>query len=84
MCCKALVENGATVWVVSRKKGAVEEACTALNGLSTATGRAIPFPADVGTDAECIALAVAVGAKESKVCCVSVCLCALCRRRCGR
>lgn len=47
MMCKTFVENGATVYVVSRKPAAVAEAVAALNGLSSCTGRAVALPADV-------------------------------------
>jgi len=67
MMCKTFVENGATVYVVSRKAAAVAEAVAALNGLSSCTGRAVALPADVGTEAACKALAAEVASKESKI-----------------
>ena len=42
MCAKALIENGARVWIVSRKAPVVDAVCAALNGLPTATGTAVP------------------------------------------
>ena len=44
MCAKALIENGARVWVVSRKAHVVEAVSKALNELPTATGTAVPCP----------------------------------------
>ncbi len=58
MMCKTLVENGATVFVVSRKQGACNAAAEALNELPTRhlQGRAVSQPCDVSTDAGCRAL----------------------------
>ena len=62
MMCRALVENGATVFVVSRKEAACAAAAEALNSLPTRhlQGRAVSQPCDVSTDAGCRALAAAV------------------------
>lgn len=62
MMCKTLVENGATVFVVSRKKGACDDAAQSLNSLTTRhpTGRAISLPRDVSTDTACRSLAAEV------------------------
>lgn len=44
MCAKALIENGARVWIVSRKAPVVEAVCAALNDLPNAKGTAVPCP----------------------------------------
>ena len=64
MMCKALVENGATVFVVSRKAAACEAAADALNKLPTRhlQGHAVAQPCDVSTDGGCRALVAKVEA----------------------
>jgi len=66
MMCKAYVENGAKVYVVSRKKAACDTVANALNKMD-APGSAISYPADVGSNKGCVQLAADIGALESKI-----------------
>jgi NAD(P)-dependent dehydrogenase (short-subunit alcohol dehydrogenase family) len=66
MMCKAYVENGAKVYIVSRKKKACDLVADALNAMN-ASGSAVSFPADVGSDDACNQLAVDIGKLESKI-----------------
>jgi NAD(P)-dependent dehydrogenase (short-subunit alcohol dehydrogenase family) len=66
MMAKAFVDNGAKVYIVSRKKDACDTVAKALNALD-APGTAVSFPADVGTDAGCKQLAADIGAREQQV-----------------
>ncbi len=55
MCAEALLQAGATVFIVSRKLEAVEKAASELNALG-APGKALAFAGDVGTEAGITAL----------------------------
>eukprot|EP00732_Lithocolla_globosa_P006103 Lithocolla_globosa_v1_NODE_6844_length_1028_cov_17.869476.p1 type:complete len:287 gc:universal NODE_6844_length_1028_cov_17.869476:956-96(-) len=66
MMAKTFVENGAKAYIVSRKKKACDEVADALNRLGL-PGKAVSFPADVGSDAACKKLAADIGELETKV-----------------
>lgn len=66
MMCKCYVDNGARVYVVSRKKDACDQVSRALNSMNS-SGSAVSFPADVGTDAGCRQLVEDISKLEKKV-----------------
>jgi len=61
MIAHGFVANGATVYVVSRKKADCEEVVAELSGL----GRIAALEANLSTEAGCRALADAIGAREA-------------------
>jgi NAD(P)-dependent dehydrogenase (short-subunit alcohol dehydrogenase family) len=64
---KCFVENGAKVYVVSRKAQACDTVTDGLNKLPGKTGVAVSMPADVGSDENCKALAAKIASLEDKV-----------------
>ena len=66
MIAKGFVENGAKVYVVSRKIEACEQVAAALNALG-GKGSAVAMAADLKTDAACRDLAAKVAEREEKV-----------------
>jgi len=68
MMSKALVANGAKVYISSRKAADLEEAVKVLNHLgATSGGSAVGIPVDVSTDAECRKLAAELAKREDKL-----------------
>ncbi|KAJ3104634.1 hypothetical protein HDU97_009025 [Phlyctochytrium planicorne] len=65
MIAAALVQNGAKVYIASRKLKNVQEAADELNKMGP--GSCIPLQADLTTRAECEALAAKLKEKESKL-----------------
>eukprot|EP00747_Dinoflagellata_sp_TGD_P023434 gnl/TRDRNA2_/TRDRNA2_129804_c0_seq1.p1 gnl/TRDRNA2_/TRDRNA2_129804_c0~~gnl/TRDRNA2_/TRDRNA2_129804_c0_seq1.p1 ORF type:complete len:315 (-),score=65.52 gnl/TRDRNA2_/TRDRNA2_129804_c0_seq1:100-996(-) len=65
MAAKALVENGAKVYVSARKADVCEAVAQTLNSLGP--GQCFALPADVSTDKACKELAAQLQAKESKL-----------------
>ena len=65
MIAKGFVENGAKVYVVSRKLEACERVAAALNALGK--GSAVALSADLATDAACRELAAKLAEREKKV-----------------
>ena len=67
MMSKAYVENGAKVYIVSRKKSACDMVADALNSMETASGFAVSCPADIGSDVACKKLASDISKLESQI-----------------
>jgi len=69
MIAKGLVQNGAKVYVCSRKKNLCEEAAALLNqGFASGAageGSAVSLPGDLSTEAGCVAVAAALSQLES-------------------
>ena len=65
MIAKAYVENGAKVYIVSRKQEVCERVAAALNELGP--GSAISMPADLSTDASCRQLAAQLADRETRL-----------------
>ena len=66
MMAKAFVDNGAKVYIVSRKKQACDDVAAALNNMN-APGTAVSCPADVGTDQGCQQLVRDISKLETKI-----------------
>ena len=63
MISKALVANGARVYISSRNRtGDCDEAAAALNAMGP--GQCISLPADLSSDEACVDLAKRLGEKE--------------------
>ena len=66
MIAKALVANGARVYISSRNRtGDCDEAASVLNAMGP--GSCLSLPADLSSDADCIDLAKRLGEKEPKL-----------------
>jgi NAD(P)-dependent dehydrogenase (short-subunit alcohol dehydrogenase family) len=63
MITRGFVENGAKVYVSSRSA----EVCDQVADELSAYGTCIPLPADLATEAGCVALAEAIGERESSL-----------------
>ena len=63
MIASGFVENGAKVYISSRKA----EVCDQVAAELSAHGECISLPADLGTEAACKALAVELGSRESRL-----------------
>lgn len=66
MIAKALVANGAKVYISSRNRtGDCDEAAALLNSMGP--GQCISLPADISSDKDCVDLAKRLGEKEDKL-----------------
>lgn len=65
MICKAYVENGATVYVSSRKASACDRVASELTSIGP--GVAISMPADVSTDKGCKVLVEKIARRENHI-----------------
>ncbi len=66
MIVRGFVENGAKVYVASRKRSACDEAAAELNALG-GSGSCISLPGDIGTEEGVQALAAALAAREDRL-----------------
>eukprot|EP00949_MAST-11_sp_MAST-11-sp1_P000947 g947.t1 len=68
MICKALVDNGSKVYVVSRKEEVCQRVADELSRVGP--GSAVPLPANLNSDAACRELAAEISRREEKVDCL--------------
>ena len=66
MIAKALVQNGARVYISSRKADVCDAVAAQLNAIE-GPGECISLPADLASDAACVELAAQLAAKEDKL-----------------
>ena len=66
MIAKALVQNGARVYISSRKADVCDAVAAQLNAME-GPGECISLPADLASDAACVELAAQLAAKEDKL-----------------
>ncbi|TPX50636.1 hypothetical protein SeLEV6574_g00804 [Synchytrium endobioticum] len=68
MIAATLVQNGVKVYIASRKQQVIDQAVVELNAMGKASGGScIGLTADLGTKAQCKALADQILAKEDKI-----------------